>query len=82
MEDGSIVKTKNLLSCIDREYMNTMIQHGHYMVPSDFQGVPFLKSEHTCKQVVAEGKIAEVSLWRGQDEEEEDAISTTIALID
>jgi len=61
MEDGSIVKTKNLLSCIDREYMNTMIQHGHYMVPSDFQGVPFLKSEHTCKQVVAEGKIAEVT---------------------
>jgi hypothetical protein len=41
--------------------MNTMIQHSHYMVPSDVQGVPFLKSEHTCKQVVAEGKIAEVT---------------------
>jgi hypothetical protein len=61
MEDGSIIKTKNLLGCIDREYMNTMIQHSHYMVPSDVQGVPFLKSEHTCKQVVAEGKIAEVT---------------------
>ena len=45
MADGSIMKTKNLLGCIDREYMNTMIQHTHYNVPSDFQGVPFLKSE-------------------------------------
>jgi len=61
MADGSIVKTKNLLGCIDREHMNTMIQHAHYMVPSDIQGVPFLKSEHTCKQVVAGGKITAVT---------------------
>ena len=60
--DGSIVKSKNLLGCINREHLNTMVQHSHYMVPSDVQGVPFLKSEHTCKQVFAEGKIAEVSL--------------------
>jgi len=61
MADGSIVKTKNLLGCIDREHMNTAIQHAHYMVPSDIQGVPFLKSEHTCKQVVAGGKITAVT---------------------
>merc|ERR1712042_210811 len=61
MADGSIVKTKNLLGCIDREHMNTAIQHAHYMVPSGVQGVPFLKSEHTCKQVVAGGKITAVT---------------------
>jgi len=60
MEDGSIVKTKNLLGCMDREYINTMIQHGHYIVPSEIQGIPVLKSEHTCKQIVREGVIAEV----------------------
>jgi len=59
--DGSIVKTKNLLGCINREHMNTMVQHAHYMVPSGVQGVPFLKSEHTCKQVIAEGKITKVT---------------------
>jgi len=59
--DGSIVKTKNLLGCIDREHLNTMVQHSHYVATSDVQGVPFLKSEHTCKQVFAEGRIAEVT---------------------
>jgi hypothetical protein len=60
MADGSIMKTKNLLGCIDREYLNTMIQHAHYMVPSDVQGVPFLKSEHACKQTIANGIVTKV----------------------
>ena len=70
MADGSIMKTKNLLGCIDREYMNTMIQHTHYNVPSDFQGVPFLKSEHACKQTITRGTIVEV-FGGGEERERE-----------
>jgi hypothetical protein len=60
MADGTILKTKNLLGCSEREYLNAMIQTMNFMAPSDVQGVPILKSELSCKQSIINGLVNKV----------------------
>lgn len=58
--EGGIIKTKDLLGCTNRDWLQTVVPHGHYHAASGVQAIPLLKSEQQCKQIIKNNIINSV----------------------